>query len=177
MVKLQYNGRVLRGWDIGADARISAVADPDYIPRQIVKNRKGKAYTYVFLVHESRLRWLALHRLMAFSWLGPPPLLRNIVDHRDGNSLNNNVQNLRWLTVGGNNLNRVPANGTVYLPETAKYAPRIAGFVHKRYQFPTKEDCQWFRKLLVEAYVRFTMRFPERGNDYPHTIIYRYLNK
>ena len=177
MVKLRWKTSVIRGWDITSAACIRAVHDETYEPRRITKNRGGKLYSYVFLVHHGRLRWLPVHRLMAFSWLDPPHRLRNIVDHRDGNSLNNAVQNLRWLTICGNNLNRAGVDGTEYLPCISKYVPRVAGFVHKKYQFDTKTDCQWFRRMLVEAYVRFTMRFPEKGSDYPHRIIYKYYDK
>ena len=68
MVKLRWKTSVIRGWDITSAACIRAVHDETYEPRRVTKNRGGKLYSYVFLVHHGRLRWLPVPRLMAFSW-------------------------------------------------------------------------------------------------------------
>lgn len=39
-----------------------------------------------------------MHRLIAKFALGPPPSLKHVVDHIDGDGLNNTVANLRWLS-------------------------------------------------------------------------------
>ena len=58
-------------------------------------------------MRSGKLQWFYVHRLMAYSWLGPQPHpLRNIIDHIDGDSLNNSIQNLRWVTATGNQLNK-----------------------------------------------------------------------
>lgn len=45
-----------------------------------------------------------LHRLVAMAWLGIPPFhFRLVVNHKDGNKKNNNVENLEWTTKAGNN--------------------------------------------------------------------------
>lgn len=51
----------------------------------------------------SRRKW-SLHRLLAEAIYGPSPLL---VDHRDGDPLNNLDDNLRYATVEQNNANRI----------------------------------------------------------------------
>lgn len=43
----------------------------------------------------------AIHRLVAEAWLPNPDNLQEI-DHVDGNKLNNNVENLCWVTRGEN---------------------------------------------------------------------------
>lgn len=38
------------------------------------------------------------HRLVAITFLGPPPCLRSQVAHFDGDKMNNHLSNLRWAT-------------------------------------------------------------------------------
>jgi DNA-binding CsgD family transcriptional regulator len=45
-----------------------------------------------------------LHRLVAETWLGPPPSPDRVVDHIDGDKLNNAVENLEWVTRQENTL-------------------------------------------------------------------------
>lgn len=39
-----------------------------------------------------------VHRVVAFAFLGPPPKHRTIINHKDGNPLNNNADNLEWCS-------------------------------------------------------------------------------
>ena len=93
----------------------------------------------------------------------------NIVDHIDGDSFNNSASNLRWITQRANNLNRpygLRYNGSVY-------TPCILGFEHTRFGSESEEVAKEMRDLLVEKYIRFNTRFPEK-TVFPHVNISNY---
>ena len=41
-------------------------------------------------------------RLIALTFIGEPPSCKHTVNHKDGNRMNNNVENLEWLTLADN---------------------------------------------------------------------------
>lgn len=49
----------------------------------------------------------AMHRLVAYAFLGDPPSSKHEVDHIDGNPANNEVSNLRWVTHSENISNKI----------------------------------------------------------------------
>ena len=169
MKPLKYRGFVLSWWKIDARGNLYCTADPTYeAPTRVTGTRKK--YRQVQLLVHGRLQWLYVHRLMAFSWLPKPksPLLR-IVDHRNGDSLNNKIENLRWITTQGNNLNR-SCYGLVM--EDGIFYPKVAGHIH--YKFGADEaTALMLRKILVEYYVNFTIRNPD-SRSYPHENISNY---
>ena len=139
------------------------------IPSRI-KGTKKKVYKQVQLMIGGTIRWFYLHRIVIMSFKGPPTHpRRNIVDHIDGDSLNNNLYNLRYLTCRANNLNR--ATGLYKRDDI--YYPRIAGFVHKQYGTEDSELAVVIRKNLVNKYIRWANRFPDK-NQYPHEIISKF---
>jgi hypothetical protein len=44
-----------------------------------------------------------VHRLVAMAWILNTDKTKNIINHKDGNKINNNVENLEWVTVKENN--------------------------------------------------------------------------
>ena len=101
------------------------------------RERNGKVYRYVYLRHSGLWSWFPLHRIMAYSWIGlSPHLLRNIVDHRDGDSLNNAVWNLRYVTVSVNNLNRRGVCGVV--ERGGLWYPKFCAYVHRNFASESK---------------------------------------
>lgn len=58
-------------------------------------NRNG--YEMVILYKNGKKKFFNIHRLVALHYL-PKIEGKDIVDHIDGNKLNNNVNNLRWVT-------------------------------------------------------------------------------
>jgi len=55
-------------------------------------------YPFVQLRKDHTAHQWYIHRLVAFAFLGCPPKDRQIVNHKDGNPLNNNVTNLEWCS-------------------------------------------------------------------------------
>ena len=53
-------------------------------------------YNTVVLIRGKERKTYYVHHLMANVFLGPPPFKGAIVRHLDGNSLNNNINNLAW---------------------------------------------------------------------------------
>lgn len=136
------------------------------------KGNKPKPYWFALIRKDHRDKWLAIHRLMCYSWLGEfPHPLRYICDHVDGCSTNNELWNLRYLTIRGNNLNRKGVCGVVL--DEGKWYPRIAGFVHKRYGHPDFDFAKKLRETLLQCYIRFTNKHPD-SDGYPHWQITRF---
>ena len=62
-------------------------------------------YLWVYLKKEGCRRKCYIHRLIALQYIENPEGLPQ-VDHIDRNKLNNNLENLRWVTQHTNRLNR-----------------------------------------------------------------------
>lgn len=60
----------------------------------------GRGYYQVHLVSNGKRHTKKVHRLVAETFLVKTG---EVVNHKDGNKLNNSLSNLEWTTVGGNN--------------------------------------------------------------------------
>jgi hypothetical protein len=58
-------------------------------------SRKG--YPVITLWLDGKQNTYTIHRLVAIHFIGLPPIDRNQVNHKDGNKLNNRVDNLEWV--------------------------------------------------------------------------------
>ena len=164
------NQQLIPYFQIDPFGNISSTLDTDYdIPSKEIcspTDKLKKYYRYVLIRFGGRDRWRAVHRLMCYSWLGGfPHPLRYICDHINGDSLENSLWNLRYLTISGNNLNRKNVIGVVKYNDL--WCPRIAGFIHKRYGHVDKEFAKVIRQQLVLCYIRYTNRCPG-ADGYPH---------
>lgn len=54
--------------------------------KKIVLTKNGKSY------------YFTVHRLVAINFISDPEAERNTVNHKDGNKLNNHVDNLEWMS-------------------------------------------------------------------------------
>ena len=104
--QLRWKGGLVRHYEIDQSGCVRCSLDHTVdIPTRIQGGKK-KYRQVQLMVGGGRIRWLYVHRLMGFSWLRIKHVSQTIVDHIDGNGLNNNLQNLRWVTPRVNNLNR-----------------------------------------------------------------------
>lgn len=53
-------------------------------------------YCVCALSKNNKLNSYPVHRLIAFAWLGFPPIGKYEINHIDGNKQNNNISNLEW---------------------------------------------------------------------------------
>lgn len=62
---------------------------------------KGASYYQVHLYQNGSSKLFRIHQLVALTWL-PNPNNYPIVNHKDGNKLNNHADNLEWMTQSQN---------------------------------------------------------------------------
>ena len=69
--------------------------------RQNQVNNKG--YYYVLLYNNKKIKSCYIHRLVAETFISNPEN-KLFINHKDGNKLNNNINNLEWVTKSENEL-------------------------------------------------------------------------
>ena len=72
-------------------------------PGMIIEGSRNLGY--IFLMCPDR-KYRSFHRLVALTFLGPPPSPKSVVCHYDGVRDNNAVENLRWATQADNMADR-----------------------------------------------------------------------
>lgn len=116
-------------------------------PRTLRAGLSGGRYKSVVLVNRKGKFSCRVHRLVALTWIGPPPFQKAEVCHNDGNKLNNHVSNLRWDTHSNNQKDMVK-HGTAH-----KFIPKRgeASHFHKFIEKEIKEI-----RLLRKAGIKMT---------------------
>ncbi len=66
---------------------------------------KKNSYLIIDLIKNKIRSTHSVHRLIATAFI-PNPKNKPLVDHIDGNKINNSLENLRWATIAENNYNR-----------------------------------------------------------------------
>ena len=61
------------------------------------EEKQKRGYYVVNLAKDNRGEWIRVHRLVAEAFI-PDPEKKEEVNHKDGNKLNNKVNNLEWVT-------------------------------------------------------------------------------
>jgi hypothetical protein len=71
---------------------------------QVIKGKPtGYIYATVLASDYTYSQRVAVHRLVAFAWLGSAPTDKHVwSNHKDGNKSNNNASNLEWTTISQN---------------------------------------------------------------------------
>lgn len=92
--------------------------------KQVIRNN-NYPYYFVGLLKDGKRKYFAIHRLVAMTFI-PNPNNYEQVDHLDGNKLNNNVENLEWVTPK-ENTNRAWKKGQAkYTKERKEKLSKIA---------------------------------------------------
>ena len=73
-----------------------------------------KGYLNISLRKDKQKKQYYIHRLLAIQFIDNPNEYK-IVDHIDNNKLNNDLENLRWISHSGNCRNRIPHGSSKYL--------------------------------------------------------------
>lgn len=79
------------GYEVSSHGRVRG-------PRAILSPVLSHGYLKVTLSRGPVQRGARVHRLVAKSFLGPPPFSGALVAHNDGDPTNNRVTNLRWAS-------------------------------------------------------------------------------
>lgn len=69
--------------------------------RELIPQRTNRGYLRVALCKGKATKYVSVHRIVAEAFV-PNPNGYDTVDHIDGNKLNNNADNLQWLSRGDN---------------------------------------------------------------------------
>lgn len=85
-------------------------------------------YLYIVLRRPGYKRAIAIHRLVALTYIGPPPFVGAQAAHKDGDSMNNYYRNLIWVTRSENERQKV-AHGKSNRGERNRAARLSAGQV------------------------------------------------
>ena len=81
----------------------------DYPINERILKASGKRYLGVTLKKDGKSYYPNIHRLVALHFI-PNPNNKKMVNHKDGNKLNNRVDNLEWTTASENSK---PAHNTL----------------------------------------------------------------
>lgn len=84
---------IVEGYCATEDERIWSTKSNKYISQRIGPN----GYYCVNLSINGKCKTFQVHRLIAKAFL-PKPSEKNIINHKDGNKLNNRIDNLEWCT-------------------------------------------------------------------------------
>jgi hypothetical protein len=113
-------------------------------------NMKDNMYYGVLLTKDKKQVCRRVHRLVAQAWI-PNPHNKKFINHKDGNKLNNHIDNLEWVTSKENNQHAIKTglkklvrkNGDVWAVNSGGY---------KRYM--TKEDDE-IRIIRVDEHEKY----------------------
>lgn len=88
----------------------------------LVRGTLSRGYMRVTLYGPTHYVRYYVHVIVAMAFLGPPPPGCTIVNHRDGNKLNNHVSNLEWVT---------PSENTKHAHDTGLQTRRLGEKNHR----------------------------------------------
>lgn len=111
--------------------------------KELVGGVKKTGYREVLFTVNGKRMYKLVHRIIAESFI-PNPLKKRTVNHKDGNKLNNNIDNLEWMT-DTENLKHARDNG--YLNTK----------INKEISYKIKNDIDSHRKLAKKYGISKTL--------------------
>lgn len=115
--------------------------------KPLKSNINSHGYKYVVFCINGKTKTFQVHRIIALTFV-PNPNNLPVVNHLDGNKLNNKVSNFEWTTVYGNNKHSREVLGNSILGSKNPCAKAVQGFDKKtkkiKYEFPSIADASRF---------------------------------
>lgn len=108
--------------------------------RLLAKNINRLGYSVYTLSNNSKTKTHTIHRLVAIAFI-PNPDNKDFVNHKDGNKLNNNVDNLEWCTHSENMIHAI----------TTGLKTPISGICHYNSRFNKSEILDIRNSQLSES--------------------------
>lgn len=115
-------------------------------------NINSHGYKYVVFCVNGKCKTFMVHRIIALTFvLNPNSEKFNVVNHLDGNKLNNNADNFEWTDFSGNLKHSIEKLGNDFSGGNSPQAKPIAGYDKKsgelKYQFTSLSDAaKYFTK-------------------------------
>ena len=137
--------------------------------RYLKGHLENTGYISVNLNIDNKKKNYALHRLVAQTFLENPDNLP-IVNHKDGNKLNNNVENLEWVTQSQNRIHAIETKISQLAKGRREKIEVINNKDWKRYRdtsyYVSRDGKVWNSKTKIllkqtpnsSGYIRYTLR-------------------
>ena len=109
---------------------------------------KGKIDRYGYKSHclivDGKSKYISEHRLVALAFVeNPNPGEFNVVNHIDGNKLNNHPSNLEWTNVSGNTKHAIE-KGLYKTPDTSIKTIILNTLTGETMEFKSRKECEEF---------------------------------
>jgi hypothetical protein len=127
--------------------------------KRFLKVFYNKGYEYVTLINTNGRKHFQIHRLVAIAFI-PNPNNYQIVNHKDNNPTNNNVDNLEWCTNIYNNQSiRKGINfGCVYQHIEGPWVFEFKEWGNRYFTlFKTKEEAEIYREVTKQFYIELVL--------------------
>jgi hypothetical protein len=148
-------------YEINSDAVIRNVRTG----RILTYHKNGSGYLFVIIQHK---KTVLKHRILASMHI-PNPEGKEIVDHIDGDPLNNTIENLRWCSQSENCRNRATTS------RNTSGVANISPITIKGYKFWKIEikylNADGIRKPIIETFKRDTEEIPEFIIERRHQLV------
>lgn len=124
----------IKGWEdfyqISNFGRIKSKQRRNYREKITIGSLNEENYYYCTLQDRKRKQRLFVHRIVAFHFIENPFNLP-IINHKDGNPMNNRVENLEWCDYSYNQIHAMKMG--LFTPHTQKINYEIANKIRKEY--------------------------------------------
>ena len=119
-----------------------------FVKGKVLKPQSASGYLQVYLLLDGKQKWFKIHRLVADAFI-PNPNHLPLINHIDGNTLNNNECNLEWCDCRYNVIHGIITRKSLGI-EVKDYIPCATKEYHKKYSKNYYRD----NKDRIKAYMK-----------------------